>query len=59
MGLAEAFIAEALNKAMKSGGEAFIESLAESLTTQQLESLQKALTRILDKRKSTIDAKAG
>jgi hypothetical protein len=59
MGFGQAFVAEAITKAFKSGGEKFIEELAESLPTEHLESLLGIATRILEKRKNTINAKAG
>lgn len=57
-GLGQAFVTEALTKALKSGGEKFLEELVESVPTEQLESLKNILSRVLDKRKKTITVKA-
>jgi hypothetical protein len=58
-GLGQAFVAEALTKALKSGGEKFIEELCESIPTAQLEALKSILVRVLEKRnRKTIDVKA-
>lgn len=52
----KAFLREALNKSIKSGGEKFAEELAEMLTLEQLEYLHRMFAKAIKKRKEVVDS---
>lgn len=53
------FVAFALRNmvqnAMRSGGNQFLEDAANLLTVEQLEYLKRIISRVLDKKKNTVD----